>query len=159
MRPVDVGGDQAALDAVDDDLVQLAEVGHLLRRLLQPLARAVQALRQVGADEGHGGAGHAGHEDRVHEVLDGQDRHVGQALHGDPARAHRPQHARRRRGWPPPARTSARSPVEQHAAGEHGDRVQQHEPGAGARAAGQVDEAGDDEQVDDDLHVHLGTAR
>ena len=37
--PLGVRDDQAAVDAADDDLVQLPQVGHLALRLLEPLAR------------------------------------------------------------------------------------------------------------------------
>ena len=98
-----VGGHEPALDAVDDHLVELAQVGDLDRRLAQLLARALEALGEVGAEDGHGDAGDAEHEDRVDERPRGQRDHVGEALRRAPARRAR-RAARPRRGRSPPRR-------------------------------------------------------
>jgi hypothetical protein len=50
-------------------------------------------------------------------------------------------------------RIVATSAVQEDAAGEHRDRVQEHEPHPGAGTAGEVHEAGDDQQVQDHLEV------
>src|SRR3989442_1110961 len=63
-----VGGDEAAVDAVDDDLVELLEVGHLLGGFLELLPYVAEALREVGADQGHRRAGHPRHENRIEKV-------------------------------------------------------------------------------------------
>jgi hypothetical protein len=149
-----VGRGQAAVDAVDDEVVQLAQVGHLLGRLLQLLPGAAQALGQVGADEGDGHAGHSGDEHRVHDLLEGQVGHVREARRAHVPGAHRPQH-QRVEGHRHPRHQHGAPPHQQHAAREHGDGVEQHEPRLAGRAAGQVDEGGDEQEVAHHLHVGL----
>jgi hypothetical protein len=147
-----VAGEQPAVDAVDDDLVQLLEVGHLAFRLLELLPRVAQVLRDVGADEADGAAGDGRDERGVDDDPRGQEGDVGEALGWDEAQAEgeeqgRVEHARER------GQHHAALAVEEDAPGQHGERVEQDE--ARADAAVYVDEAGDDQEVAHHLAIDL----